>query len=58
MVQADPTLWDLLQNTAIKQVMIKSIVREIQKWIKHSTNHIHAHQEGAKQQAALNTNDI
>jgi len=47
-VQLDSTLRDLLQYTTIEQVMSKTI-REIRKWIKHSTNHIQAHQEGAKQ---------
>jgi len=53
----NPTLHDLLNYTTINQIMQRSS-RDINKWIKHSNAHIHAHQEGAQKQAALNTNDI
>jgi len=56
-VQTDPTLSNLLSYTTINQIMQKSI-REIRRWIKQSTAHIHAHQEGAKKRATLITNDI
>ena len=48
-MQTDPTLSNLLSYTTINQIMQKSI-REIRRWIKQSTTHIHTHQEGAKNQ--------
>ncbi len=56
-VRNDPTLRDLLNYTTIDQIMQRSS-RDINKWIKHSKAHIHAHQDGAQKRAAMNTNDI
>ncbi len=53
----DPTLTALLNYTTIDQIMQKS-VREIRKWIKICTTHIHDHQDGIKSRALLNTHDI
>jgi len=58
MVRSNPIfLSTLLNYTTVDQIMQQSM-RDIRKFIKHSTTHIHAHEEGAKKQATLNTNDI
>jgi len=57
MVSNDPMLWALITYTMIDQIMQRSI-HDIRKWIKISTAHLNAHQEGAKNRALLNTHDI
>jgi len=57
MVHNNPILSTLLNYTTVDQIMQWSM-RDIRKFIKHSTAHIHAHKEGAKKWATLNTNDI